>query len=889
MGTTSRLLGPWAKTKPYHPLLWHMIDAGLLARRLLMSPTFSRLGELLRHAADWPGDSLLQWVPYLVALHDIGKCDCDFQAQHPPARDSLTWLPFREIASPGFRHEARSAEMVSKHLQELRWDSQSAKTVAQVVQGHHGQFTFSEAEMPPCEQSRLAPWATLRNELAACLGRIFRTASGLPPVIRNHGTTGAILAGLLVMSDWIVSNEELFNRPELPNGACVEDYARASDGAAQLVIDRLGLSKALPFRADDNFASTWPELAGSPRPIQALAERVSQAAIVPGLTIIEAPMGEGKTEAALYLASNIAITRGHGGIYLALPTAATSNQMHARIGQWLKTYGAEQAHVRLVHGMSWLIDDATPTDGGQISGEAAKDAPLEWFQPSRRALLSPLAVGTIDQALMATLNVRFGFLRLLGLAKGVLIVDEVHAYDAYMSTIIDRLLSWCGALEVPVLLLSATLPSERKGQLIAAYRGSRHGEHGPPPNVQAYPLVTMTAGADVKTVACQAVTRKSVQVALHPGLIGDADATAALCSRLVRNGGCACVILNTVQAAQQVYECLRTIESEDTQLLLFHSRFPAGRRADIEQTALNWFDKQSLSQMGKPSETCRPSKAILVATQVVEQSLDLDFDVMITEMAPIDLLLQRMGRLHRHDRPSRPTGMEPQLHVLMPTVAAKPDFGLSERVYHRYVLLKSLSALTRHQSIAIPGDIRHLVEQVYDDEPLSFVQQWQEAGLSQSDIEGSFDDFTEQRAEFEQSARKYLIPAPCFKHFKLAEKTSAFEEDDGSQEISNFRAKTRYGDDSVRVILLDSDAFAQELLHCRPPAREILQRILLHEVPLPRWWLRHGPAEGYAPITPGPDWLGCRPVVRMIDGIWKGRSVRVSYAPDVGVAVSASP
>ncbi len=183
----------------------------------------------------------------------------------------------------------------------------------------------------------------------------------------------------------------------------------------------------------------------------------------PGLAIIEAPMGEGKTEAGIYLASQWMARAGLTGLYIGLPTAATSNQMHGRVVDFLSKHDAD-ATVRLVHGMAWLLDEQSPDKPPEIYGTTSNDA-SEWFRPTRRSLLAPFGVGTVDQALLASLHVRFGLLRLFGLSRSVLIIDEVHAYDAYMTTILDSLLRWCAALGIPVILLSATLPAIRREQL----------------------------------------------------------------------------------------------------------------------------------------------------------------------------------------------------------------------------------------------------------------------------------------------------------------------------------------------------------------------------------------------------------------------------------------
>ena len=584
-------------------------------------------------------------------------------------------------------------------------------------------------------------------------------------------------------------------------------------------------------------------------------------------------MGEGKTEAAIYLATQWMSATGGAGMYVALPTAATSNQMHGRVQEFIQGHSGKFARrVRLVHGMAWLADDVTP-------GEPARAAPhgddldfsIEWFRPARRALLAPFAVGTVDQALMAVLHVKFGFLRLCGLAGKVLIIDEVHAYDAYMSRILTLLLRWCSVLDIPVVLLSATLPARRRMALLAAYSGGKAAVAGVDSDVQAgYPLISYADrdGNRRRIDDFTATSDKAVLITQHWGLLGDEIATAVLARQLVAGGGCVCVIANTVHAAQATFRHLRDICESEIELLLFHSRFTAERRIRIEQEVLDRFDKRSLLPAGEPRATIRPRRCILVATQVVEQSLDLDFDEMISEVAPIDLLLQRAGRLHRHDRDHRPTGHQPRLHVLMPHTAEQLDFGGTERVYDRFILLKTICALDGLETLRIPQDLRGIIEAVYDGRPEAPRNSEVRAeDLVESQLKA------QRAAEAEEAAAgQYLIPEPYPRAFKLARVGhQPFGEDEGGG-ASYFHAKTRYGDETRRVIVLHGDEFRDELQQSRCPTRSIVRRIMLRMASVPRWWvIGASPTKGFEPLAPGPSWLRGVLVVRMEDGMWCGR------------------
>lgn len=208
------------------------------------------------------------------------------------------------------------------------------------------------------------------------------------------------------------------------------------------------------------FCEVWPNIPPEGmRPLQKEVERLFlQTEERISLVLLEAPMGEGKTEAGLYAALQMARQWKKTGFYVGLPTSATANQMAGRMRELLAFHGREEP-VRLLHAMAWLVDGETPGDPVIHTEDAA--IARRWLEPLRRGLLSSYAVGTVDQAMMAVLPVKYGVLRLLGLSGKALVIDELHAYDVYMSEILFCLLQWCRALEIPVVLLSATLPPEK--------------------------------------------------------------------------------------------------------------------------------------------------------------------------------------------------------------------------------------------------------------------------------------------------------------------------------------------------------------------------------------------------------------------------------------------
>jgi len=484
----------------------------------------------------------------------------------------------------------------------------------------------------------------------------------------------------------------------------------------------------------------FPTLRGKLRDLQSAAVDLADTLTTPGIVIVEAPMGEGKTEAAIFLADHWNVLLEQRGCYFALPTQATSNQMFGRVRDYLaRRYADSRVLLQLLHGHAALSaefeallkEGAKPNQSLQLDGVHGEDvnkgdccaasvAAAEWFTYRKRGLLAPFGVGTVDQALMAALQTKHVFVRLFGLSHKTIIIDEVHAYDAYMSALLERLLNWLAALKSPVVLLSATLPKKRRDALIKAYLTGLGASDVKMTSSEEdrYPRITWATRDSGGVRRLQTSTQNSRSLKLRL-VDGDIFKLAEQLQDALKDGGCAAVICNTVRRAQDVYEALRPFfpgKSDDDlpALDLLHARYLFKDRAEREA--------RTLKRFGKPGDDVRrPNRAVLISTQIIEQSLDLDFDLMITELAPVDLMLQRAGRLHRHQRgeADRPINLrEPQLWISAPSIGEDglPDFGVNKRVYDEHILLRSWLEVKNGKPIAIPENIESLIEAVYDAE-----------------------------------------------------------------------------------------------------------------------------------------------------------------------------
>ncbi|HBA55966.1 MAG TPA: CRISPR-associated endonuclease Cas3'', partial [Syntrophorhabdus aromaticivorans] len=421
----------WAKSNPRHPLWKHMLDAAAVS--LAFSPPFIGSG--------WKPEA----TAFLVGLHDVGKADSCFQHQIPDFSLELAGVGYKPTNDARCRHERISARFIKKKLVSDGLDDFTADAIARTVVAHHGYWNETARDVD-------SQYEEAQHNLCRMLQRILLVETFPKEAVSDLSAFGMRLAGHLVLSDWIASNEEFFCDARLKDIDDPEEYfARAKVLAAEW-IDRLGLRRD----ADTGRASSIVE---TPRPVQQI---LLEKDIPPCLVIIEAPMGEGKTEAAWILAEKWR-GKGYYGMYMALPTMATSDSLHARYKDDYLAKLNREKDVKLVHGMSWLRDEKEPKTLPQ-TGEPGDDQSFAaaWFRPTRRAMLAAHGVGTVDQAMLAGMNVKFGFLRLAGLADRVLVIDEVHAYDAYMSAIIVRLLQWCACLKIPVVLLSATLSARQR-------------------------------------------------------------------------------------------------------------------------------------------------------------------------------------------------------------------------------------------------------------------------------------------------------------------------------------------------------------------------------------------------------------------------------------------
>ena len=439
-------------------------------------------------AWDWErtGTPRWDWCAFLAGLHDLGKASPDFQLQVGKVSAEVTkrlrgiGLPVKPGHGPKTTpHGTITADVLPRILvNRFGLDGKAARNFGVVVGGHHGVFPTSLAIRKVSVSAKgNQKWDDHRlflvDQLAKVLGM---PRDRLPHALDN--ATAMVFAGFVSVADWVGSNTKFFPYA-IPLSAMT--YTDDAKTRAREALDNLGWQLQPPQQNVRGFTELFPGIQ-KPNDLQRSVESLGADLNEPGLVIIEAPMGEGKTEAAIYLADHWAASAGQEGHYFALPTQATSNQMFGRVRDFLRgRYEGSQVQLQLLHGHASLSSEfqvlrennngvfAPQYSGVGEDAEQMGVAASEWFTHRKRGLLSPFGVGTIDQALLAVLQTKHSFVRLFGLAHKTVIIDEVHAYDAYMTTLLERLLEWLAALSSPVVLLSATLPRARREALLAAY------------------------------------------------------------------------------------------------------------------------------------------------------------------------------------------------------------------------------------------------------------------------------------------------------------------------------------------------------------------------------------------------------------------------------------
>jgi CRISPR-associated endonuclease/helicase Cas3 len=703
------------------PLKQHLMDTQFVVKMLYKTYLSENQQNMIKNslitsAIQDLDDVAINLVSFLGAVHDLGKATPAFQVK-------CSYYGNKDLDDSMLEKLCRSGYLTGNESFPNQRDSPHAlagecildkfgvdESISGLIGGHHGKpvkYKSTIKEQIKDEEylenyyvsynpniDIYQKWNNAQKDLLmwAVHSSGFENIDDLPKI--ESIAAQVILEGLLIMGDWIASCDSYFPLFDIDQ-AQPTNSKRLEEGWLKW-FKNYAWQPQVHSNADDYYLRRF---GFKPRYFQQRIFNTMDQVHNPGLVIIEAGMGTGKTEAALATAEQLASKMHVNGVFFALPTQATSNSMFSRVESWLKKVADEDYEnhsLQLVHGKANLNHDfAELIQKAKINTFDEEDesgvTSNQWFMGSKKAMLDDFVVGTIDQFLLASLKKKHLALRHLGLSKKVIICDEIHSNDTYMNEYMQRSLEWMGQYHVPVILLSATLNAEQRNKMITSYTGNDDYNHNH--NV-SYPLITYTDGKKVKYIDDFKAEQQSM---VHVFQLSE-EVLQDKIDDLLSDGGVIGIIVNTVYRAQTLAEQLMHKYGDDVEVI--HSAFIASQRAERERQLVNTIGKN-----GK-----RPQRKIIIGTQVLEQSLDIDFDCLITDLAPMDLILQRIGRLHRH-KIKRPNKLqEAQVYVLGTSDQYEFEEG-AEHIYSKYLLMKTQDYLP--ETIKIPQDIPYLVDDVY--------------------------------------------------------------------------------------------------------------------------------------------------------------------------------
>ncbi|MBN2569844.1 MAG: CRISPR-associated helicase/endonuclease Cas3 [Deltaproteobacteria bacterium] len=770
----------WGKTSTsedgtisYHLLPYHCLDVAAVVaawweRSFSIRRSFCNFGNL-------KDEQMRAWVLFFAALHDYGKFDVRFQLRaksawrflYPNVRKGIT-LPSEHDCKQYYHGEAGLFWFMQDHGEFLGIDPDRSitgldfldepsevnsarwslwKVWLEAVMGHHGHIKaaeyISDANLPPiCNTTFSDIDKKARRDWLALLERIFLKPVGIS-LEDNPPPCSPLMAGFCSIADWLGSrcDEQLFSFLQHPLD--LEEYFDKRY--------RIDATKILEYAGMISHPHSYSGIDvllpsdNSPRSVQTM---VDQLPLKTGLSVVEAPTGSGKTEAALAYAWRIIDAGLADSIVFALPTQATANAMLDRITILAKRLFNDHPNVVLAHGFAKFNKTFADLKHRALKGYEQEDGWIQcakWLAESRkRIFLGQIGVCTIDQVLISVLPVRHRFVRGFGLGRSILIVDEVHAYDTYMYGLLEEVLRQQKLSGGTAILLSATLSTRQLRQICAAWSVQLDVQEIHMP----YPLITWTNGTTTEHFELDPSQHtRQIFVKMEPIRLSRMKPDEALLLRIVHAadaGAHVAIVCNLVDVAQDVVRTLRSMTRLPVDL--FHARYCYRHRQEKELSVIECYGSE---ERGKPGR-------ILVATQVVEQSLDVDFDWLITQLCPLDLLFQRMGRLHRHRR-KRPSGFKrPLCTILLPL--SYDYYGLHGLIYSNTRVLWRTTEMLLHApdgQIVFPNAYRTWIEKVYRDSA------W---GEEPEEVERGYEKFQYEIEELQRYKARYMVDTamnPC--------------------------------------------------------------------------------------------------------------------------------
>ena len=797
----------WAKTEPFENVESHLLKTGLVCQVALQYSTLKHIWNILKSNITFENETnLLNFISYIVAMHDIGKVSPFFQEKDERMAELLEAEELSQEYSGIFQHECQSNYYMYDIFKKRGIDKKYISKYSKVVGLHHERI-FNKGKSIALDSDIEDFWLDCVNEIEEFVYSYFPFNSQSIGYIHNQDVFFNILQGLIIICDWIASSEEF-------NLYSVEDIIKNN----QIIVDILkkyGLGIQKVNWIDINYSSLLnvPLDALKLRPIQEWTQDYFKNNSY-DFMIVEAGTGEGKSSVGLYSAmQNMNI---EDGFYFALPMKSMVNSKYRELEEIFKPFNMP---ITLLHGSRDLVEGVS-NEYSYIENETNKNIAVSSFLTSstRRGLLNKYIIGTIDQLLFSVLSNRYSILRLIGLVGKTIILDEIHTYDAYTSSLICVLLQWCKALNIKIILMSATLTKNVKEKYLNSYLGT---------NIELksidYPLVTVCKKNKVMEIPIQGSEKNKSINLKYFDCIDDINRQYDLIKELYDKNTNIIVYKNTVNSAQELYKVCKNNGIEN--ILLCHSRFTVEDRAKIEKKVLQLFGKNSSN---------RPDKFVIISTQVLEASMDIDLDMGFSDIAPIDILFQRMGRVCRFNL----VGNNRNMFYIFGSKNKK--FGVSSLIYPEIFLYNTENYLSNKDNIELPAELRNSIETVYKD-----------IDFSNDEILKLFIEYrTKEGIKESQGKVVAILPPNETEYTKMVKDYLILDEDKHQNYVG---ASTRIFSPSFTVLLIDKKELIRYNID-KITKREY-QELMKKTVSLSANYISFAPQKGYTKLYKGKKWL----------------------------------
>ncbi|MCJ8271863.1 MAG: CRISPR-associated helicase Cas3' [Psychrosphaera sp.] len=736
----------------YHQLAYHSLDVAAVGKLILEQNLFSTDGAIARLTDD--KTAFIDFFTHMLALHDIGKFATAFQSLRKFACDEL--VPVDASYSYSIRHDSLGYvlwlhELKDEFLEnyprkQKRVAARNLKAFMALVTGHHGKPPTSTDGSVQVVPSRYFSEHDITAAQQFLHDSQFLQPGPLPDFLLNDDnqvlitTLSWLFAGVTILADWMGSDQAVFKYQSTPT-ALSEYWQNCALPRAQQILkkDGYGEKTALVNFTD---VKTLIDHIDQPTPLQKYCATCTLD-VGAQLFLLEDVTGSGKTEAALILAQRLLSEHGPlneragAGLYIALPTMATSNAMFERMEAVYRGFFTKDKTPSLVlaHGarhLSERFSDMVKLASQPIDQNYDKDEQSAsgwcnyWFVDNRKkSLLADVGVGTVDQALLGILPARHQALRLLGIAQKVLIIDEIHSYSTYESKLIQALIKFHTSLGGTTILLSATMPYVLRQDLIKAYTDGLQVQAPIIKTDAQFPWFT-SLGANIGINEQPIASRPAVSRTVHINYQTEEADIWQLITTSLAQGKSVCWIRNTVNETIECYDAaVEKFPDLVDNITLFHSRFCMNDRIVTETKVLK--------QFGKHSTSAQRQGQLLISSPILDQSLDVDMTVMISDVAPIDVLIQRLGRCCRHlrysdenciknpDDTTKDGRGQPILHLFGPEFDAEPqktwlsDFSYGTQAIYPDTarIWLTVKILQQEKQIEMPGSARFLIESIY--------------------------------------------------------------------------------------------------------------------------------------------------------------------------------